>query len=233
MAVFGQTTSRLDDRTFWVLWWAGFLSWCGGLALAAPWDLSLSQRVVERSALFGLLVERFGELPGWLAIVISLVVLIRGKANRPRLQAFRPLAWTIIVLALVSPLTVTHLLKYFWGRVRFYKLLEDFSAYTPFYIPAGVGVGDSFPSGHTAMGFVLSPIAFFATRAKGLIGAMWSWPLVLTIGVGVGWGRILRGAHFLTDCLFSAGLALLLSALLIRWLLPENGVSKLIGPCGT
>jgi hypothetical protein len=37
-------------------------------------------------------------------------------------------------------------LKIFWGRIRFRDLVENFSDFTPWYIPQGITGNDSFPS---------------------------------------------------------------------------------------
>jgi membrane-associated phospholipid phosphatase len=41
--------------------------------------------------------------------------------------------------------------------------------------------------------------------------------LVLFYGLLVAYGRIMAGAHYLTDCVFAAGLAFLLGACIMRW----------------
>jgi membrane-associated phospholipid phosphatase len=66
------------------------------------------------------------------------------------------------------------------------------------------------------MAFVFSPLPFFFARQAraGWVAATATG--VLGLGAAVAYGRILAGAHYLTDCLFAAGAGALLSALLVR-----------------
>ena len=205
--------SGIGSRTWWAL---GFLVWAAAMALAAPWDLQLSLAVVDRQDGLGQLVWALGEAPSWALLAACLAVLALGNQRRRGLRALRPLAWAVVLLAVVYPLLLTQAIKYFWGRVRFVDLLPDLSNYTPFYLPAGVGAGLSFPSGHTAMGFLPAPLPlFFAARGQRL-AALLSGLAVLVYGLVVAWGRIVLGAHYLTDTLFSMGLELLLAPVVVH-----------------
>lgn len=210
-------TADRGSARFWIAWTAGLLAWCGALGAASRYDLALSTAVVDAQSTFGRLVRLAGEWPGWLVVAASLLVLILGRAPGGRLHAARPLAWPVILLALINPLLVTQLLKQLWGRVRFVQLAADLSDFTPFYLPSGPGAGESFPSGHVAMAFVWAPIPFFLQRRGHPVAAAVAWIVGLAYGSGVAWGRISLGAHYLTDGLFAAGVALLLAPLLVKW----------------
>lgn len=198
-----------------VIWALGFLLWVAALALAAPFDLLLSLAVADRADGLGRLVWALGEAPSWALLAACVAVLVLGTRRRLWLRAWRPLAWALVLQALLYPLAATQIIKYFWGRVRFVDLAADLSNYTPFYVPAGVGVGLSFPSGHTAMGFLPAPIPwFFAARGQRR-AALVSGLLVMTYGGIVAWGRIVLGAHYLTDTLFSMGAQLLLAPVMV------------------
>ncbi len=210
------TTAPLQGRRARALWALGAGLWVAALALAAPFDLQLSLAVVDRADDLGRLVWALGEAPSWALLAACLVCLTLGNRRRPGLRAWRPLAWALALQAVLYPLAATQLIKYFWGRVRFVNLAPDLSDYTPFYLPAGVGAGLSFPSGHTAMGFLPAPAPwFFAARGQrraALVGGL----LVLAYGGIVAWGRIVLGAHYLTDTLFSMGAQLLLAPVMVR-----------------
>lgn len=206
----------LSPRTFWVLWLACLAAWVAAMAVAAPWDLRLSIAVADRSDLFGRIVAIYGEVPGWIAVVASVVLLIMGRKEGSALRPYRPLAWAVLLLALIQALVITQAFKFLWGRVRFRDLGLDFLGFTPFYLPAGPGAGLSFPSGHVAMASVFAPVVFFLARLKGTPAALIALVPVLAFSLAVAWGRILAGAHYLTDCVFSTGLSFLLAALLIR-----------------
>ena len=191
-------------------------AWLASMLLLSPYDLEISKALANRSALDGILVYRLGEIPGWIAIVLSLYVLIRTwQKDIPRLEPFKPLAITIISQALLIPLAVTQLLKYFWGRVRFMHLAPGFSDYTPFWQPAGVGSGASFPSGHVAMAALLASIPFFLWQEKKHRSALASGIVTAGWGLFVSWGRIRSGSHYMTDCVMSLGLGWLGAALLL------------------
>ena len=204
-----------DGRRSRAGWALGIVSWVAALALAAPWDLQISLAVVNPQDGLGLLVWALGEAPAWALLAASVGVLALGNRRRPALRSWRPLARAVVLLALAYPLVATQLIKYFWGRVRFVDLAGDLSNYTPFYLPAGVGAGLSFPSGHTAMGFLPAPIPYYLA-ALGRRRAALAWGvLVLALGGVVAWGRVVVGAHYLTDTLFSAGAQLLLAPVVV------------------
>jgi membrane-associated phospholipid phosphatase len=207
----------LSSRTFWTIWISGLVIWLVAMFITTGWDLELSQTLADPENLFGKVVAWGGEWPSWLLVVFCVTTIV--LARRPtdsRFKVLVPLALSVVLLAVIEPLLITQTLKFFWGRVRFRNLGADFSGFTPFYIPAGPGAGKSFPSGHVAMACVSLAVAFFVTRAHGYKAAILAWILVLGYCLAVAWGRILAGAHYLTDCMFSLGLSLLLAAWLVR-----------------
>jgi membrane-associated phospholipid phosphatase len=205
----------LRTGAFWISWSTGALAWIGLLAFGSTIDLELSRLVAQPSSTFGQLVSLAGEWPAWLVICWSLWVLVMAR-RIPHLRPYRPLAWSLVLLALINPLVITQALKLLWGRVRFVHLAADASDFTPFYTPAGPGAGASFPSGHVAMAFVCAPIPFHLHGQGKQRKAALAWLPVLLYGVGVAWGRVRLGRHYLTDVLFTAGSALLLSPHLVR-----------------
>ena len=125
-------------------------------------------------------------------------------------------AAVVLAHALIHPLLLTTLLKLTFGRLRFHQLNPGYSRYTPFYLPRpGLG-GRSFPSGHTATSVVLFPAALVLWRAKERRPALRLLVITLLWGLAVAWGRILHGAHYLTDVIFSLGASPLLAPLTVR-----------------
>jgi membrane-associated phospholipid phosphatase len=89
-------------------------------------------------------------------------------------------------------------LKIFWGRVRFRDLEPLFTDFTDWYVPNGITGSDSFPSGHSAMGFVL--ISFFILfRNKNFNAKFAIYSFVLIWAIAVAASRVVIGAHFLSD----------------------------------
>ena len=90
----------LNQRTFWVLWIVGFSAWVVLLFLASPHDLQFSIASVDRHAVFGKWVSKFGEWPAWMLVIASLVQMVEiilKKISPPLYQAlgiFLPLITT-------------------------------------------------------------------------------------------------------------------------------------------
>lgn len=117
--------------------------------------------------------------------------------------------------AFFSYLLFVHGLKGIWGRTRFRDLAEGFANFTPWYHPSGFTGGASFPSGHTAMGWMLLPLFILVWRRRRalkvlVLSAIIAWALL------VAYARILAGAHYASDVLFSTGAALVCFLILIR-----------------
>ncbi|NMB77058.1 MAG: phosphatase PAP2 family protein [Myxococcales bacterium] len=185
------------------------------LWLLSPLDLLLSRSLHQPGSAFGRIVLLCGEWPGWLAVLLCALGLVWSR-RRPGLRRSRPLFLAVILLALLHPLLVTQALKFGWGRVRPADLRADASNYTPFFYPAGPGAGESFPSGHVAMSLAAAPLPFHLWRHRQRRAAAAAFAGLLALGVLVGLGRMVAGAHYATDCLFSLGLSFLLAAVIER-----------------
>ena len=104
------------------------------------------------------------------------------------------------------------------GRVRFRDLTPpDYLEYTPWFICNGITGNRSFPSGHTASGWMLLPLLILVKDRE------WKDPIKLATWIGViGWGilvglsRIFIGAHYASDVLFSTGVAFT-TTILLYW----------------
>lgn len=202
---------RCSAPRFWIAWTFGLLSAAAVLALAAPHDLAITRAFARPGGTFGYLVARFGEWPGIAAVVASLVLVLWSR-RRPALRRHVPVAAALLALATLHPLAMTQLLKWLWGRPRPDALGVADLRYTPFYQPAGVGAGRSFPSGHVAISSVFVALAYGASGWAALpawLGAL-GYPLLVAAG------RIVERRHFLCDTLFSLLSALLLAPLLLR-----------------
>ena len=212
-------TSGMPSKRFWIIWGLGFCLWAGLLAVASPYDLPLSLAIADPHLPFARLVATFGEWPSWIVIIFALIILIARPKPDSRLYPMKTASLSLIIQALLHPLLIIQSIKFFWGRVRFVSLLPDYSNYTPFYIPAGPFISESLPSGHVAMAFVLTPLVFYSARACSWKNSLLVMLVVLVYGLAVAYGRILAGAHYLTDCIFSMGSSFLIAAVLMRFLL--------------
>jgi len=146
---------------------------------------------------------------GGISIVVLMFLLFtRGKD----FKEYQTIATAIILLAIINPLIFVQITKIMCGRVRFNDLSSGYSNYTPWYLPPGPLSGiqgyASFPSGHTAMGWMFLPLLI------GVKNREWKDPvkiivIILVIGFGLflGASRIVTGDHFASDILFSTGVA--------------------------
>jgi membrane-associated phospholipid phosphatase len=124
-----------------------------------------------------------------------------GLALSPRVE--RTCAYTVLLG--VSSWLVVHAIKMLWGRIRYRDLdvLQD--DFTAWYVPQGPTGHASFPSGHTAMGWVLLPCLILWPR--GSAGSWVAGVLSVTWGVFVAASRVVIGAHYASDVLFSTAFA--------------------------
>jgi len=132
---------------------------------------------------------------------------------------YRTLAGIISLLAIIHPLLFVQIVKILCGRIRFRDLdLPGFTNFTPWFLPPGLSSdGRSFPSGHTAMGWMLLPL-LIAVKDRKIKDPYRIVVTVLVIGWGlfVGLSRIVVGAHYASDVLFSTGMAAIVTILLYK-----------------
>ena len=105
---------------------------------------------------------------------------------------------------------IVQVLKTLWGRVRFRDLQEGFVNFTSWYLPQGATGATSFPSGHVLFGWMLLPLILLFTRKKNSKIKIWIIFIASIWGLFVLFGRLLIGAHYASDILFSSGIVILL-----------------------
>lgn len=152
---------------------------------------------------------RYGTIPG---LVVTLAALGGWFVTRLRrdLAVWRPYCLLVVLTTLiVSGILVNAVLKQYWGRPRPDQITQFGGQWTyrDVHNPGTPGQGGSFPSGHGAMGFTLVSLFFFQKRSKLIAYA--GGGAGLALGVALSITRIVQGAHFLTDTLWSLGLNLI------------------------
>lgn len=139
----------------------------------------------------------------------------RGRAE----AGLRRRIWFLVaVLALGSGLMVNEILKANSGRARPATVTEfgGDRQFTPAFAAADQCERNcSFVSGHAGMGF------FFIAFAWVFRDRRWLWAGI-AIGALVGLGRIVQGAHFLSDVVFAFWTVYATCWLLAGWILPEK-----------
>ena len=144
-------------------------------------------------------------------ILIPVLIFLLFTRDKD-LKEYNTIATVIILLAIINPLIFVQITKIMCGRVRFNDLSPGYSNYTPWFLPPGPLSGlqgnASFPSGHTAMGWMFLPLLI------GIRNRKWKDPvkiiaIILVIGFGLflGVSRIVTGDHFASDILFSTMVA--------------------------
>ena len=193
----------------------GIIIFLAALIAASFFDLPIAMSITNQGNPFGKIVQDYGTLPQGALIVAAVLVL-----SVPRLRKGYPLLArgmsAMIMQAVLHPLLFCTSLKFLWGRVRPADMIVKGLEFTPFYIPNPGGGGLSFPSGHVAATLVLLPVLWLFFKAKRHRAAV---PVLLFMTAWAGsvaYGRMLYGAHFLTDVLFSAGTAFFFVPLSIK-----------------
>ncbi len=157
---------------------------------------------------------RYGTIPGLVVTLAALVGWFAGKFRR-NLAAWRPYCLLVVLTTVIaSGILVNAVLKQYWGRPR-PDQITDFGGqwtYRDVHRPGIPGQGGSFPCGHCAMGFTLVSLFFVRKRSKLIAYAGGGAGIVL--GGALSMTRIVQGAHFLTDTLWSLGLNLIVAAAL-------------------
>ncbi len=96
---------------------------------------------------------------GGIGIAVLLFLLIFYQKDW---QNYKTLAAVIVLLAILNPLIFVQITKLLCQRVRYRDLSAGFTEFTPWWSPPGIGSSidnnASFPSGHTAMGWMLLPL---------------------------------------------------------------------------
>ncbi len=164
----------------------------------------------------------YGTIPGIVLTLAALIAWLAGFYFRRLKPWRRPCLIVVLTTLLGAGLLVNAVLKQYWGRPRPGQTTEFGGkwAYRPIYPPGPPGKGASFPCGHCTMGFVFLSLAAFYRHSKGLAyGGS-------AVGVGLGGllsaGRVVQGAHFVSDAVWSLGIVgMVATALIVYW--PREG----------
>lgn len=152
---------------------------------------------------------------GW-GLIIPMIFYVIITWNKDW-KNYRTLAGVISLLAIINPLVLIQIIKLLWGRVRFRDLSPGFVDYTLWFLPQGITGNQSFPSGHAAMGWMFLPLLILVKDRKNTdaVKVLVS-ILILGWGLFVALSRIVVGAHYASDILFSTGFAAITTLLLYR-----------------
>jgi len=137
------------------------------------------------------------------ASLCMLALFAKFLSNRTIKETIKSPAIFLIITALLGPaLTVNYLFKENMGRARPREIVEfggDKIFAAPLEYSTECSSNCSFSSGHAAMAFYFTALAFLVPAAYQRL----TFILASFLGFVVGFGRILQGGHFFSDVLFS------------------------------
>ncbi len=164
-------------------------------------------------------------ISGIIALSILIFALVKFHVDWKRYRRF---AGIIVLLTIFNPLIFVQITKLLCGRVRYRDLAKiGFEYYHPWYLPPGPTMKHaSFPSGHIAMGWMLLPLIIYI-REKKLAKSLEIYLVISIIywGLLVATSRVIVGAHFASDVLFSTGMAFIVTILLYYFFYLKKKIS--------
>ena len=167
-------------------------------------------------AIVGIVIDSQDTLKVGGGIGIGILFFYAITYNKDWTQ-YKTIASVIVLLALIHPLLFVQIVKIVWGRVRPRDVFAGEGAFTPWYVINGYTGNKSFPSGHTSMGWMLLPLLITVRDRewKDPVKIL-TWIVIIAWGLFVGASRVVVGAHFASDVLFSSGFAALVTILLYK-----------------
>lgn len=187
-----------------------FVIWVTYLILVVPYDLAVSIRLNDSSSGWARWMQDYGALPSLILYIVAAIYLLIPRLRRLS-ELGQKAAIALLMMALLDPMLITTAIKMTWGRLRFIQLHGDWSLFTEFYRINQSFQGVSFPSGHVATATVFFPIAWLLMR-EGRGRAAFAVAAITTVwGMVMALSRVIIGAHYMTDTIFSLGLSVMLA----------------------
>jgi len=175
-------------------------------------------------------INQYGSWPTYALAALGGVLFLLGLVLARFRSWWRRGAVILLTIVLGSWLIPNYVVKPNWGRPR-PRDLAVFGGgrqYRPVWRPGPPSQGKSFPSGFASTAFGLIGLAFLFPRRRG-------WGRVAGTGAIV-WGclmglaRIVQGAHFASDILWSGGLAVTTALVLHDLVFRLPGQGPVVGP---
>ena len=152
---------------------------------------------------------QYGTIPG---VVLALASLVAWGICRvkPRYHHLHRYFLVIVLTAAIGPgILVNGILKNYWGRPRPRQVVEFGGQWEYRHLtqPGTPGKGESFTCGHCTMGFLFCALVVF--RRRHLWVAVAGGATGVVLGGMLGAARVVQGAHFVSDVLWSFGIVLM------------------------
>ena len=155
-------------------------------------------------------------------LVFALGMLLANKINAEKLKRARKYGLILVILVVVE-IALVNILKIVWARPRM-RAIDSIEQFKYWYQINGLSNDNelkSFPSGHTANGFVVIAYVMFLSAAKTIKKNLYL-SFAVIWGVLVALSRVVRGDHFLSDVLMSCLLTFLLFLLIQKLVLKQK-----------
>ena len=167
--------------------------------------------------------HQYGTIPG-LVLTLCALICVFLSIIKSGFQSYRKFVLLLVLTSIIGAgFFVNLVMKPYWGRPRPRQIMEFGGQWTyrqPYQIGTP-GKGQSFPCGHCTMGFIFVTLFFFWDKSRLLSSTGGAFGLVY--GFLIGAGRMVQGAHFATDVIWSLGVILLVSVMLHYFVLPRFG----------
>ncbi len=143
-----------------------------------------------------------------IGMALFLYILSFNRRFQERLFFTRKYTGFMLGVALIETLNLSRLLRGFFGRARPYHVMEGKEIFThmltfgPYNADEALNHG-SFPSGHTFSAMFLLTLAFISLRTKKPFFIIPMFLLSISYGIAMGAGRVMFGAHYPGDVLWS------------------------------
>lgn len=178
------------------------------LHLHAPWTL----------------LYEYIAVPVILLAVAALTVYLAGHWKTGWRKYRKHCAFILLVLILGPGIVVNFILKEQWGRPR-PKKTEMFGgeqAYCSALNPGPRDAGKSFPCGHASVGYLFVVFYFIYRRKRKTAAFLWL-AFALLFGTLIGYGRVIGGAHYASDVVWSGLIIFFLAWLLYYFIMNIPG----------
>jgi membrane-associated phospholipid phosphatase len=172
-------------------------------------DLYISIYLFNSKSLFAIFGLRFGQFPAYILLFLCIFLLFVKK--------YRKYSEFYIFLFFLT-IIIIRLLKFSFGRVRFIDLDYNYNNFTFWFVINGFSnQNHSFPSKHTAMSLLTISLIIPIVKSnlndylkKAFIFIIFIWCILIPIS------RIIAGAHYFSDILFSVIIVIFLMYLLSK-----------------
>jgi len=168
----------------------------------------------------------------WIVTAVLVILFTAAGfliANKVRIEKFKKAKkyGLILIVLVASELLLVNILKIVWARPRM-RSIDSIDQFKYWYQINGLSNDNelkSFPSGHTANGFVvIAFVMFFGVVDKLRKNIYLSFAVIW--GALVALSRVVRGDHFLSDVLMSCLLTFLLFLLIQKIVLKKKVINN-------